>query len=105
MEDFLARVAAGDEIGAEALLSPGWHLDDSAFDALTDRLGEVELSSVRLFPDQLGAMFTYRVMDGRSLIGEFDVLTGGGCAGISWGTYVEPSEPVDPAVSPSAAPG
>ncbi|MDR2381780.1 MAG: hypothetical protein LBE08_11540 [Bifidobacteriaceae bacterium] len=105
LEDFLTRVAAGDEAGAEALLSPGWHLDEPAFDALTDRLAEVDLGAVRLFPDQLGTMFTYRVMDGRTVVGEFDVPTGGGCAGISWGTYVEPSQGVDPAISPSAAPG
>jgi hypothetical protein len=104
LEEFLAEAAAGDQAGSSALLSNGWELDQDAFASLTARLDGVDLAALRLLPEQAGTMFSYRVMDQDTLLGEFNVITGGGCARISWGEYTETPEVEEPAVSPSAAP-
>jgi hypothetical protein len=67
-------------------------------------LDGVDVAALRLFPEQAGTMFTYKVMDKRTLLGEFDVITGGGCAQVSWGEYTEPTDAGDPSASPTAAP-
>ncbi|MDR1442740.1 MAG: hypothetical protein LBJ02_10245 [Bifidobacteriaceae bacterium] len=103
LEDFLAKAAAGDQAGATEILGDGWEMDEEAFAALTAQLDGVDLATLRFSPDQLGSMFHYKVMDQDTLIGEFDVITGDGCADVSWGELTE-TEAGDPAASQSAAP-
>jgi hypothetical protein len=84
---FLRAVQDQDAQRAEALLVPGFRVDQAAFAALAEAVTGQDVDALKMVDDQMGEGHSIVVMNGEGgLLGRFEVVEWTGqCSFISWG--------------------